>query len=442
MDTWLASTNYTLARKNELRKVYEETFGLVNPSTSTKSKYLKCNMFMKDESYDTYKYPRLINSRHDAFKVRTGPVFKLIEEQLFSLPWFIKHTPVDERPAEILREVHQDGAKVVGTDYSSFEALFTKQLMLACEMRLYKYMTQNIGDREWYPLVEKVLAGKNYCQGKYFSVTLDATRMSGEMCTSLGNSFMNLMAFLFIGEQIGLKSIKGRVEGDDGVFSFFGRLPTTDDFEKLGLIIKIVEYEGVTVGSFCGIIADPDELINICEPISVLLSTPYTTSQYAGASRKKAMGLLRAKAMSMIYQYPGCPILDSYARYLLRMTYGYRFVLNNRMSVFEKARFLLSYRKFKDQLPCKKCGIKTRMLMEKVFKVSIETQKYLEEMFDNRMTLEPIRDQVMINLCSSVQREYYCKYFTYVEIGLDPPFGENYYRAKYSGALDILNASK
>lgn len=439
VDAWLdACPGFTTVRKNELRKVAEDTYGLLTSQNIHKSKYGKNKMFMKDETYPEYKYPRLINSRHDAFKVRTGPIFKLIEQQLFALPWFIKHTPVDLRSAEILRDLTQDGAKIVGTDYTSFEALFTKELMECCEMQLYRYMTQLLPDRDWYPLVHTALTGQNVCDNKFFTAKLNATRMSGEMCTSLGNSFMNLMVFLFIAQKNDLKSVKGRVEGDDGIFTFYGKVPTSADFEELGLFIKIVEYDKVTEGSFCGIIADDVELINIREPIEALLDFNYTTCEYACTSFKVKMELLRAKAFSMKYQYDGCPILHSVANWGLRMTDGYRFRLNNKLSAYEREKFDRLYSRHKQNLPMRKPGLKTRLLMEKRFKITIAQQLYLENLYDCKNDLLPICDAVLLALTNFSQRDYYNRFVTYVEAGKAAAFGSMYHRMKYQSGFSLL----
>jgi hypothetical protein len=56
---------------------------------------IRCSSFVKDEHYEGWKYPRLINSRSDQFKVFIGPTIKAMEHLVYShLPEFIKHVPV------------------------------------------------------------------------------------------------------------------------------------------------------------------------------------------------------------------------------------------------------------------------------------------------------------------------------------------------------------
>lgn len=439
-ETWIVNTPYPLWKKEAFRQVHNETVGVITPDNVqtvdkhghiSVNRHCKLNSFQKDETYPTYKAARAINSRSDAFKVRVGPIFKLIEKRLFAMPYFIKHTPVDERAEEIKRELYQECSKIIGTDYTAFESLFTKEFMEACEFQLYEYMTTEIEDQDWYKIVTKTLSGPNYCQFRNkFTVVVDATRMSGEMCTSLGNSFSNLMAMLFIAEETKMESIKGRVEGDDGIFTFYGPTPTTQDFAEIGLIIKIDEYETLTEGSFCGIIADMDEMINVTDPINAMLDFGWTTRQYADASHAKHMGLLRSKALSLAYQYPGCPVLASLANYGLRITQGYGFEMGD-MCEYEREIFKQLHDKFKDKIPSKVVGLKTRLLVEKKFLLTVEDQLSIEYYLDNKIDLSPIDHQAILSNCNVDSVDYYSKYvFTYYHhnktVGIECPIYSNY----------------
>jgi hypothetical protein len=90
-------------------------------------------MFVKDEGYDSFKHARGINSRTDEFKVRVGPIFKLIEKEVFKLPCFIKKVPLDRRAEYILDMMGETGPFLV-SDYTAFESLFTRDIMSRVEM--------------------------------------------------------------------------------------------------------------------------------------------------------------------------------------------------------------------------------------------------------------------------------------------------------------------
>lgn len=99
VEHWLETANYPQWRKDQLKQKWSN----VN-SIWSKKKYLRCKSFMKDEVYATmeWKHARGINSRSDEYKCAVGPIFHLIEQELFKHPAFIKYVPVAERPNYIM----------------------------------------------------------------------------------------------------------------------------------------------------------------------------------------------------------------------------------------------------------------------------------------------------------------------------------------------------
>jgi hypothetical protein len=386
VQTWLSKCLYPTSRKQELLRVHEEI-----PSIWDDPKYLKCKGFMKDEFYPEFKHVRGINSRHDRFKTAVGPIFKLIEDQLYQHPAFIKHVPVADRPRVIRDALYTIGAKYVATDYTAFESLFTRLVMETVEFRLYKYMTQWLPEHnEFKKILDEVIGGRNVIDYKNFRVEIDATRMSGEMCTSLGNGFSNLMFMLFVCSELGSEAL-GFVEGDDGIFRVTGPLPSSADFEKLGLVIKLEVHEDLSAASFCGIIFDPEECINITDPRKVLASFGFTTRQYARASGRLKRTLLRCKALSYAHQYPGCPIIGSLAKYGLRMTRGYDVAhfARERWStgIWEREKLL---NLLGTDIPEVPVGFRTRLLVEKLYGITVDVQIAIEIYLDNLNELRPL----------------------------------------------------
>jgi hypothetical protein len=418
-ETWIRSTDYTDARKDELRRKYA-----ANPDMKSRRNFL-VKMFLKDESYPEYKHARGINSRMDEFKVCTGPIFKAIEKQLFSLPYFIKKVPVSERPAYLLKKLGH-GHRWMATDYSSFEALFTRELMLSCEFVLYEYMTQLLPDGpEWYALIKKVIAGENHIKNKYFEIFLEATRMSGEMNTSLGNSFSNLMFMLFLSEECGATDVEGTVEGDDGLFTLNGDYPTAEQFAELGLTIKIDMHDKMEEASFCGLIYDRVDLVNVTDPIKVLQTFGWTTRQYARSCRRRKMELLRCKALSVAYQYNGCPILMALARYGLRVTEGFRARIGQ-TGVWERS-FLQEV--LKQQVLIRDVPEATRMLVESKFGITIEHQLRIEEYLDGLTDVVPLNNDLILMYSHRDAEHYWHNYVRRVQIKSklinEPTFGSN-----------------
>lgn len=387
-ETWLENTNYPEWRKEELREVWMRhgPYARWFDERDAEHKLVECSSFPKDETYSEYKFTRLINARHDWFKCKTGPIFKLIEAELFALPWFIKKIPVADRPAYI-KEMLEGYDYVIATDYTSFEALFTKELMEDCEMQLYTYMTQNLPNaseiRDWL----SVLLDANTCRFRDFKVGLKATRMSGEMCTSLGNSFSNLMFMLFIAEENGNTNVSGCVEGDDGIFGMQGKAPTAEMFEQLGLKIKLEVHHQLTTASFCGLVFDPEDLVNVVNPLKMLIAMGWTSAKWAPVRKGKMMGLLRSKAMSVAYQYPGCPILGHAARSYLRLTSGVSTKwIEDKMDWWQRE--LLAQQE--GPIPWREPPRNTRMLVEKLYGISLQDQLAIEQYLDNLTEIGPL----------------------------------------------------
>ncbi len=390
LETWLASTGYTEERKDELRKCWEEC--VRNGGIFADPRYTAILGFMKDEFYTEFKQARGINARADESKCRFGPIFRLIEKELFARPEFIKKVPVADRPEYIWNRLYRVGARYIATDYSSFEALFTREIMESCEFELYRHMTKKLhGGREWYQDVVRVLGGENRCKYKHFTVVLPATRMSGEMCTSLGNGFSNLMFMLYVCKAKGCREVVGVVEGDDGLFVFVGEAPTPEDFAKLGLIIKAEYHDELATASFCGLVFAPEDRNNVADIRKVLAGFGFTSAKYANAKRSKLIHLMRAKALSLLHQYPGCPVLQEFGEYILRSSLGAgsyqhtkRIHLASVTNVYLREKFMKMYDDLERtgyRLPKREVGVATRLLVERLYGVSVETQLEMEAYF-------------------------------------------------------------
>lgn len=405
VETWLKKTSYPLWRRQELHRLW-----LCVGDIGEEPRYFNCKSFGKDETYPEFKHVRGINSRSDQFKCAVGPIFKLIEEQVYKLPEFIKHVPVADRPAYIMKRLYKEGAFYLQTDYTAFESLFTK-LLMKIEFELYKYMTRNlVGGPEWYRLVKRVLSGKNKCYFKNFIVTVLATRMSGEMCTSLGNGFGNLMFMLFAASKAGCSDVEGVVEGDDGLFTMRGTPPSESDFSDLGLVIKIVRHEEIATASFCGLVFDPVDQINVRDPLEVLASFAWAPSRYALCRRATKLGLLRCKALSLAHQYPGMPIVSALAQYGLRITRGLTSaavrVAKRFRDDWRRSQFLKAIESEKS-IPVVDPPNRTRLLVERLYHISVEKQIEIESYLNRLNEMMPLKFDLEV---PEAWKEYYEKY--------------------------------
>jgi len=384
--TWLQGTGYSKERQDELLRIYEECHNILS------SEHYKVKMFQKEETYTDFKYPRPINSRSDEFKTLVGPVFKAIESDLFKRPEFIKKIPIPERPQYIMDLLQREGSQYIATDYSSFESLFTCDLLHNCEMILYSHMVSGNPSLSWFmPILRQTITGVNRCGSKFLGVKVRASRMSGEMCTSLGNGFSNLMLMLYVCKLKGSLAA-GVVEGDDGLFRIEGPLPSVQDFVDLGLEIKLETHKEVNKASFCGQVFDSEDLKIVTDPIEKVAAFGWTGVKYIKSNSKVLKALLRAKAFSTVYQYPGCPILSSMGKCYLRLTSGIdvrKFVDDPGWgSVYERDKLRSALVPIKDldtSIP-----MQTRLLVLQKYGVSIRVQEKYEAYFDSLQEIEPI----------------------------------------------------
>lgn len=299
-------------RIKELKEVYEKLRGEIPTDEKLR---VKC--FMKTECYASFmKAARAIMSRSDYYKVFIGPVFKSIEEEVYKLPYFVKHLTPEQRIERILGLKSAMGLNDLcfETDFTAFESSFHPDIMDALEFQLYDYMLAD------FPHIAKnireVLGGVNHL-GTRIGVEAEVAgmRMSGEMNTSLGNGFSNLMLFLFLCHEAKTTGT-GVVEGDDGLFVTPAKL-TAEMYEKLGFDIKICQVTDPCLANFCGLtFADSGQVIR--DPYRFLQKFAWTATNI-NAGERIMYELMRAKALSAIHETPHCPIIGVMARKALEI---------------------------------------------------------------------------------------------------------------------------
>ena len=412
VETWLASTKYSAKRKEELRKIHEECFAL-----PTDVRIAQVKGFLKDETYDTWKHPRWIMSRSDEFKCMYGPIIKKIEEVMYNNDdndtSFIKHIPDAERPAYIKNRLYSPGSTYLVTDYTAFESHFIPEIMTALEFELYDYMTQFLPEHDFFMKCNRgVIAKPNHIVSRnmWFDV---AARMSGEMSTSLGNGFSNLMLMLFTCERNGCKNVRGVVEGDDGLFAFEGIPPTKEMFAEAGFDIKLDAYTSLTETSFCGMVFDEDSMQTITDPFKAIVNFGWTSRQYLDCASVTMQALTRAKSMSMMCQYGGCPMVAAVAAYGMRTTDA---ITRKKLMTTMKKMKVGQYEK--DRIfsrigtPARRVEptAKTRILFESRYGVPVVDQIAFEEYMDNLSSLEPFEHR---SLTDHAPPEYFMMWDQY-----------------------------
>jgi len=415
IETWLANTSYPAWRKQELRDAWKEHEAAILGGDTT---FFGVAGHMKDEGYAENKHARGIHARHDVFKCAVGPIFQAIEREVYKNPAFIKHVPVADRPTYIKKMLYRLGAKYFATDYTSFEALFAEELMKACELRMYRYMTRDIaGFAQFQEWCEKVLAGTNDIQYHGFWMQVQARRMSGEMCTSLGNGFSNLMFMLFMCKLKGCTDVQGVVEGDDGLFVGTGDFPAASDFARLGLVIKMETHFALETASFCGLVFDTEDMVNLTDPREVLASFGWAGYRYVRSKPSVLEALLRSKALSLVHQYPGCPIIQALGQYGMRMTRKVknvrvaRAVSGRGFAGWDRDQYMAALVAHEDgKLPSRPVPIATRLLAESLYGISVEHQIAIEQYLDSLTSITPLTHPLILHHMPLVWQDYWDRY--------------------------------
>jgi len=389
-EEWLLQTHYNGNRRDELRRALHEHPMLRNRD-------YRCKSFPKSETYDTWKYERLINSRTDAFKAHTGAFFASVEHKLFAVggpvwQYFVKRIPVDGRAQFIHDRLHSSAVIYQSSDFSAFESSFSSTIFRACEFQLYTYMARNLPQCNLLVShIIRALGGINHCSFKYGSVKVSGCRMSGDMCTSLGNGFTNLMLWLFAGEELGY-DVDGVVEGDDGIFRCLdgaGRPAVVPPqfFEGLGFRAKIKTSNSLGKAGFCKLhFPDDGPSENVVNPGYVLAGFGWSHSPLIKAGPKVHMGLLRAKANSLLAMYPSCPVVSALGRYGVRVTGEGKMYYEGqggRISFWESTKIC-------SQARHGAVTMQSRVLCDELFGWTVNTQMEVEAYLDSKNDLSPI----------------------------------------------------
>lgn len=414
---WIMSRPYSLARKRTLIRKY---LNVINIADLSKRYYeLKC--FVKDEFYPEYKHARGIYSRSDEFKCYSGPWFSAIEHVLFKLPWFIKYVPVSERANYVRERLEIPGATYMFTDFTAFESSFVSDFMDSCEFELYKFMLGHVGDGlAVWKVLREAITGNQKMNFREFTVRLRARRQSGEMCTSLGNGFSNLMLVLFAASEEGiLDQTVGNVEGDDGLF----RTPRPDLLEKhftsLGFTCKLGTTNDLSRASFCGMLYDTVNGAVVTDVREALCTFGWAPRKYGRSSVAKLLALQRAKALSMAYSYPKCPMLTPFAHKVLELTSNvsdrdmYKWA-QKVMNQYEFGQFLEA---FAAKRPVMQVSITARALVAEEFGVPIPQQLAFEDRISKLSTLGPVVAPELLACCPAIWES---NWHTYVLYGANP----------------------
>lgn len=412
---------YSERRKQSLREVYQELVDNGAYSFPTDREELetmrRTGSFIKDECYPTMKASRWINASADHVKVLYGPYCDAIMHSMVKHPAMMKVIPVKERARAIFDRLYQEGSVYHAADYTSFESHFTPEKMEYIAHDFYAYMLQNIPTAGLSPLIslplvngemdpghfnsflDSVIRGERLLQMRNYGVVkLLARRMSGEMDTSLGNTYSNyvmlqFMAYLKLNE-LGkpFEEVPCFVEGDDSLTRYpEGVNPTEEDYAQWGWVIKMERHENLCTASFCGLVFDEEDLVVVTDPIEVMAKFGWTGRKYVFSGDSCLKGLLRSKALSLACEYNNVPLLGAFAHRVMELTktVNIRQSIFDSMSQYEREEYEVNVTgqqpwKNKPQVP-----MRTRHLVENLYGITIQDQLAQEEKFSKINMYEP-----------------------------------------------------
>jgi len=399
---WLDHTAYNQARKDQ---IVDDVGELTSKNIPTWGTYLwrrivKVKSHIKREFYGAVKWARWINSRSDAYKGLTGPFFHAVESKLFKLWMFAKGLRTDQ-VIERISELDRAGSKFFATDHTSFESHIVAKLMKICEVQLYSYMAKGLSNSKVLNELFRALYDKQDMRMVNDSMKIKMrgeARMSGDMCTSLGNGFTNWMIMAYICHRKGWKTeLQGIVEGDDGLFRADGPIPTTEDFEKMGFSIKIEVSDDIGEIGFCQRYFTKEKH-SVINPTKVLITSGWTRSALKFAGQRILRQLSRAKAYSLLCEAPRNPVTSAMARWIIRSTSDVnpRFSMNDTDYYKYKTTFIKdNYVDYDYVGACYTLSLlgptpAQRELVKRKFGMDIETQIGLEEYFEGLQGIQPI----------------------------------------------------
>jgi len=443
LEHMLASSHYTMDRKQQIRDAVEKIGGLdhaLDRDPSGKFLYMGIDQHCKDESYPEFKHARAINAREDVAKAFYGRFVRLMEDLVYQHPYAIKHVPVPERADYMMNLMGEEGRFIV-IDHTSLEAHVVPFWMRAVH-RVFKYLCKNLPEyADLCLFLDEVLAGKNYIRNKNFSTSVWAKRMSGEMDTSLANLLLCMISLFYVLYAhcgvTDLSRIKGVGEGDDSVtLNPSSRDPTNAMFTNIGFTVKMTVETHLSRAGFCQMYFDPIERKILTDPRKALADFGYVERKYAMSRSSVHRALLRSKSLSMAYQYPACPIISRLAAYGLRVTSGLDGLVRRLLSSSSRYWRVLHPEQL-DPAFCRALrenlsepGPRTRVLCEELYGINPATQKLIEGYLDSLMEITPLRLGGLIDFPSD-----WVLFFDCYAVGFDRPVA--YFTPRPVRCLDL-----
>jgi len=328
-------TQYSEADKLQFVNVGRlvDTFVRGNQPVATFSTILNSQLgaFVKQECYDAEKPPRYIVNPSIQLRALgfclVHPVEAALEKDPYFSKFLVKGLTAHEIRAKLMHAMEGRG-NVAETDFTSMESNLRSETLLSCEGALFVAKSpDNVKTlcAEYF----KRMAERAVFENPQFTIHADPMRWSGTPQTSIGNALFNFSTVM-----LALSSACGRTmedildqppaalfEGDDGIFELAcSKVLFEDAAKELGVRLKVDVFQRYTEAGFCGnhlaVLHDVPYVVK--NPVEILMKAWVTMDRMCMDTNAHDLTLLVAKSFSLLYQYPGMPIVSVYASEIIR----------------------------------------------------------------------------------------------------------------------------
>jgi hypothetical protein len=445
---WIESRKWPEKKKEVLRKLRERGPDYWNVTREYIRDHLKeevINCFVKSEAYGERKASRKIANVKPGNLINTGRLTEVVQSQIFDLrnvdgtKIFMKTVPQNEKadhmdqvfsayPSGVLPEdcpIHcmyndpphkRPTTRIEEGDFSSWESSQGAPNQLI-EVYIHILVAGVIWQASWDVLHAKY--EERTWDMFYYTVKMPPIRLSGSVETSCMNGFNNYVFHKFMLKKIEAKHYAMVIEGDDIVVAYRGKWDLSPAlFSRLGLGRTGMMVSRPNEATFCGLFFDEIDRAVIKDPWPVMVKTCWLSKQYLLAKEEVLLELQRAKALSLLCELGGCPILTTLALRIIELTNHISLervirrvkktkmgqydldVILERISQLELLNKPLTYEAWP-------IGARSRQLMSDKFDVSVAEQLHAEEAIQQFIIGENIFEPVY-NLTEWVEHAVQC----------------------------------
>jgi hypothetical protein len=364
------------------------------PGQKLPERFTDAACFGKDEHYPEVKPARGIAGRSLHIKCRYGRFMAALDRVLGKLKFLVKGLNASEIRGRML-EMFRTTDEFAENDFSSFEASITTKIIRLCECQLFRHVFQHVMPKELVDEICNDAAGKHVFRYKGFSVTIAGRRRSGDLWTSSGNAFTNLMLICFCLWKMGITFDQMRVlvEGDDSIVQIKDIETYCGLFERIsgafGFRSKVCTSPMLATTSFLQKRTTPDGRYELKDWRKILATFGWSKQKHVGMSRAKLLVLFRARSYSLAYQFPRHPILYALAKSCLRLTAGVKLPmewLRKQLDLYEfevlerSVSFFRDDRLFEGDDMCPPPDLAVRSWYALCFATPVNVQLYLEQL--------------------------------------------------------------